>query len=123
MTVSEAINWVDNGLPNTCDMTQKVRWLSELDHKVKLEILDTHIGGETAQLQPYDPDADADRALLVPHPFDTIYLRWLEACIHKHNEDMKRWNNAIILYNSEWAAFAAWYHRKHKPCGSGEFRF
>lgn len=123
MTISEVIDRVDNSLPNTCDRAQKVRWLSELDHTVKLEIIDTHAGGEAVRLEPYDPDTDGERELLIPHPFDRVYLRWLEANIHKQNEDMKRWNNAIILYNSEWAAFAAWYHRTHKPCGGGEFRF
>lgn len=120
MTIKEAISRVDALLHNTYSTVDKVRWLSDLDGMVKLEIIDTHAGGENIQFGGYDVQTDMDKELLVPAPYDKIYLRWLEAQIHKHNDENKQYNNAIVLYNGEWQSFADYYNRTHMPLGGGK---
>lgn len=119
MTIREAIERVDTLLQNTYTTVDKVLWLSELDGMVKKDIIDTHVGGEAISFSGYTAETDMETVLLVPAPYDKIYLRWLEAQIHKHNDENKRWNNAILLYNSEWQAFADYYNRNHMPKSGG----
>ena len=119
MTIKEAISQVDALLQNTYDYKDKVRWLSDLDWMVKRELVDTHEGAESVNFVGYDVDTDPDTVLLAPAPFDKMYLRYLEAQIHKHNEENTRWNNAIMLYNNEWQSFADHYNRTHLPRQNG----
>lgn len=119
MTIREAISQVDSLLPNSYDNKEKVKWLSDLDWMVKRELVDTHDDAEIVTFIGYDDSTNQDTVLLAPAPFDKMYLRYLEAQIHKHNEENNRWNNAIMLYNNEWQSFADYYNRTHMPRQSG----
>lgn len=117
MTVGEAISGIDRLKHNDFSREDKLAWLSNLDWKVKRQIIDTHEGGNQVCFRGYDADTFPEKRLLVPPPYDEIYLRWLEAQIDYHNGDMKRYNNAIALYNTAFAAFANFYNRTHMPLG------
>ena len=119
MKIVEAINKIDSLMHNTYDEPDKVAWLSELDSDVKQHIIDTHEGAETVTFTGYDDSTDLQTELLVPSPFDSVYLRWLEAQIHYHNGEYDRYNNAIIMYNTAYGAFADYYNRTHKPKSQG----
>ena len=119
MKIVEAINKIDSLTHNTYNEADKVAWLSELDSDVKYHIIDTHEGAETVTFTGYDANTDLQTELLVPAPFDSVYLRWLEAQIHYHNGEYDRYNNAIILYNTAFDAFASYYNRTHMPVSHG----
>lgn len=119
MKIVEAINKIDSLMHNTYNQVDKVAWLSELDSDVKHHIIDTHEGAETVTFTGYDDSTDLQTELLVPSPFDSVYLRWLEAQIHYHNGEYDRYNNAIIMYNTAYGAFADYYNRTHKPKSQG----
>lgn len=63
----------------------------------------------------YTEDTSGETVLLVPEPFDQMYLRWMEAQIDYHNGEYARYNNAIELFNTEFNAYADHYHRGHMP--------
>lgn len=119
MTIIEAINNNDALIHNTYSQEDKLQWLSSLDRKVKTQILDTHQGAEDVTFNGYDDDTDLHTQLLVPAPYDEVYLRWLEAQIHYHNDEMDRYNAAIIQYNTAYEAFEKYYNRTHMPIGTG----
>lgn len=119
MKIVEAINKIDSLMHNTYNQVDKVAWLSELDSDVKHHIIDTHEGAETVTFTGYDGNTDLQTELLVPSPFDSVYLRWLEAQIHYHNGEYDRYNNSIIMYNTAYGAFADYYNRTHKPKSQG----
>lgn len=119
MKIVEAINKIDSLMHNTYNEQDKVAWLSELDSDVKQHIIDTHEGAEAVTFTGYDDNTDLQTELLVPAPFDSVYLRWLEAQIHYHNGEYDRYNNAIILYNTAFDAFASYYNRTHRPVSHG----
>lgn len=122
MKIMEAIQRVDALVFNTCTAEQKVQWLSKLDSLIHQNVLQTH-AGEPSEFPGYDADTDPDTALLVPAPYDTIYLRWLEAQIHYETGEYTRYNNAITLFNTEYAAFSARYNRQHTPLNGRRFVF
>lgn len=115
MTIIEAINAADKRKPNTLTESEKVRLLSVLDGKIKLEIIDTHEGGEGISFVPYTDDTPRDTVLLVPSPWDDLYIKHLEAEIDYHAGDIERYNNGVTVYEAAYNAFAAWYNRTHMP--------
>ena len=78
MTIIEAINRLDALKFNTYTQEDKVEWLSRLDSAVKLQIIDNHSGDESVPFTGYDENTPQNTVLLVPAPYDEVYLRWME---------------------------------------------
>lgn len=119
MTIADVIAKVDSLKPNTYDKEDKIRWLSDLDARVKTKIIDAHECRDPVYFYGYDDETDPDTELLVPKPYDEMYLRWLEAMIDYHNSDDDRYNNAIILFNNAYEGFKKHYTRTHMPISRG----
>ena len=117
MTIIEVINRVDNIKPNSYGITEKIRWLSELDGIIQNEIFDTHEGGENISFSGYTEDVELDTVLLVPAPYDDIYLRWLEAQIDYCNEDTTQYANSMAMFNVAYSSFDRYYNRAYMPLG------
>jgi hypothetical protein len=117
MTIMEAINRTDALKHNTYSNNEKVAWLSRLDSMVKRLIIDTHEGSENVFYTNYDDETSMELVLLVPAPFDEIYLRWLEAQIDYANGEYDKYNNSILMYQTAWDAYANYYNRNHMPKG------
>lgn len=119
MTIIEAINKVDALKFNAYSQNDKISWLSKLDLAVKRLILDNHVGHTAPDFKGYTEDTPLSTVLLVPAPFDEIYLRWMEAQIDYYNGENDRYNNSILLYNAMFDAYASYYTRQNKPCNKG----
>lgn len=115
MTITGAINHLDAVKPNGYSQTEKIKWLSTLDGIVKAEIIDTHEGGESVTFKGYDDSTALTQKLLVPHPYDDVYIKWLEAQIDYANGEYGKYNNSITMYNVAYTAFEKYYNRTHKP--------
>lgn len=120
MTIAEVISKVDVLKPNTYTPEDKVAWLSTLDSRVKSKIIDTHECREPFDFYGYDSIADQETELLVPAPYDEMYLRWLEAMIDYYNSDDDRYNNAITLFNNAYEDYKTHYTRTHMPISTGK---
>lgn len=119
MTISEAINRTDAVKPNAYDETRKILWLSELDGMIKSDIIDTHEGGKDVPFIGYDIDTDVTTELLVPAPYDILYLRYLEMKIDYSNGEYRKYNNSTLMFNAAYEAFEKYYNRKHMPINRG----
>ena len=119
MKIIDAINRLDALVHNTYTQSDKVEWLSRLDTMVKKHIIDTHEGAEGVAFTGYDSNTDPQRELLVPAPHDEMYLRFMEAQIHYHNGEYDKYNNAILMFNTDWEAYQAFYIRNHMPVSRG----
>lgn len=120
MTIIESINRLDSLKHNTYKQNDKIRWLSKLDLMVKKQIIDTHEGAEAISFNGYTEDTDINTELLVPAPYDEVYLRWLEAQIDYHNGEYDNYSNAIIMFNTEFESYAAYYNQNHRPVNRGK---
>ena len=118
MTIIEAINKVDSLKPNTYIQEDKIAWLSTLDGIIKNEIIDTHEGTENISFNGYDVDTALDTVLLVPAPYDEVYVKWLEAQIDYTNGETSRYENSMLMYNTAYSAFKRHYNRTHMPKGN-----
>ena len=119
MTILEALNRIDALKFNTYTISEKMEWLSTLDSYVKSLIIDNHEGGEAINFAGYDDKTDINTVLLVPAPFDEIYLRWMESQINYHNGELDKYNASIVLYNTVFDSYANFYKRNHKPLSRG----
>ena len=120
MTIGEVISKVDALKPNTYTPEDKIDWLSTLDARVKSQILDAHEHNEPIFFYGYDSLTDQDMELLVPAPYDEMYLRWLEAMIDYHNSEDEHYNQAITLFNNAYEGYKKHYTRTHMPISSGK---
>lgn len=117
MTIIEAINRIDTLKHNTYTQTDKVMWLSTLDSMVKNHIIDTHEGAVEVSFTGYDDSTDLQTELLVPAPYDEMYLRWMEAQIDYHNGEYGKYNNAIEMFTTAYKGYQDYYNRTHMPIG------
>lgn len=115
MTIIEAINRIDAVNPNNYTQQEKVAWLSTLDGVIKKEIIDTHEGADAVTFNGYNEDTPVDTVLLVPAPYDEVYLFWLQSKIDYWNGEMSKYNNSIAMYNTAYATFEKAYNREHRP--------
>ena len=119
MTIIEAINHVDSVKPNAYSQQEKVHWLSTIDGVVKREIIDTHEGGEDVIFNGYNDETPLTTELLIPAPYDDVYIRYLEMQIDYANNEYGKYNNSAAEYNLAFAAFEKYYNREHKPLSRG----
>lgn len=120
MTVMGAINHLNAVKPNSYGQTEKIKWLSTLDGIIKAEIIDTHEGAsEVAKEFKGYTDGSLGKTLIVEHPYDDIYIKWLEAQIDYANGEYGKYNNSIAMFNTAYEAFAKYYNRTHMPLQKG----
>lgn len=116
MTIIEAIISLDEHVQNTqYTNAQKIAWLSDLDKMVKSQIIDTHAGGESVEFTGYNAETDMDTQLLVPFPYDELYVKWLVAKTFYANRETISYNNAILVFNAAYTAYEDYYNRTHAP--------
>ena len=118
MKISEAISRLDSLKHNTYTQSDKVEWLSRLDSMVKKHIIDTHEGADEVTFTGYDDTTDIQTELLIPEPFDEVYLRWMEAQIDYANGEYNKYNQSIEMYKAAYDGYAKYYNRNHMPLGS-----
>ena len=140
MNIQECINRVDSVKPNQYSIDDKVRWLSYLDASIKKEIIEryeeppqeketkiiiTEVDGttegtteetteETTEFTGYSPD-NLDEMLVVPFPYDELYVAYLKAKIDEENGETAKYNNSAATFNGMLQDFHKAYHRDHMP--------
>lgn len=117
MKLREAIDRIDSLKHNTYTTGEKVEWLSRLDGLIKNDIIDTHEDGDDIYFGGYREDRHMNMTLLVPAPYDEIYIRWLEAQIDYYNGEIARYNNSMMMYQAAYDAYQRYYNRNHMPKG------
>lgn len=116
MKINEAIQKVDALKPNNYGPEEKVKWLSTLDGIIKNEIIDTHEGANKVEFNGYDMDS-LEKELIVPAPYDDIYIKWLEAQIDYSNSEIGKYNNSMAMFNSAYGNYERFYNRTNMPIG------
>jgi len=117
MTISNAITIIDSVKPNQYTDSEKIRWLNDLDGKIKAEVIDTHESNTEVEFNGYDSTTPDDTKLLVDAPYDDIYVHWLESRIDYTNGEFAKYNNSISMFNSAIQSFISFYNRTHMPKG------
>lgn len=122
MTISNAISRCDAMFPGAgLNVELKISWLSELDMTVKTEIFDTH--KDSRPFDGYTADTPGETVLLVPSPYDEMYIYYLQARLAYVNGELAQYNNAIAMFNELWSKYARKYNREHRTVASSFMKY
>ena len=114
MTIMEALNRTDAVKPNGYGQTEKINWLSALDGDIKTKIFDTH-EGPSLSFSGYDEQTPLYTELLVPAPYDVVYLYYLSMQIDYANGELSKYNNSALMFNSAYADLERYCNRTLMP--------
>ena len=124
MTIIEAITKSEASRAGLASDADKIRWLSALDGRIKCELINTREGSQWASaFEGYGEEEEPDTELLMPHPYDEVYLRYLEAQIDYASGEIARYNNAAAAFEAAFEAFADYYRRTHAPLARTRLRY
>lgn len=116
MTIREIISQVDTNNPNAFDSKTKIRWISQLDGRIALDVMLMDIA-ETEQFRYRYPGA-MDQQPLVGFPHDDLYELWLNVKIHAEQGETDRYQNALLLYNAAYKNYVRWFAHTYAPAGN-----
>ena len=118
MTAGQAIKSIDELKPNAYSQSRKYIWLYELDAQIKDRLIDTHELNVSESTPELPEEYDADTVLLVPSPYDSMYIHWLEAQIDYANNEYRKFNNSNSMFQADFSEYAMKYNRTHMPKSS-----
>ena len=110
MTVQEAISYANALTGQAADQATQLRWLSELDGQFAFDLY----CAET--WKPYTED-DLGGMLLIPYPWDGLYVHHLEAMAYYSRGEYERYNNSLGMRERTLAEFKAFVQRTRAKCG------
>lgn len=118
MKISEILEIVDRQDPNAFDPEQKIKWLSDLDAKVLINVILSHEHGEMSW-KAYEEN-ELDRELLIPEPYALdCYENYLKSKMAAANLETSRYNQLFVLFNDAYQQFCNFYNRSHRPLSPG----
>lgn len=115
-SMNKVVEYVDGVKPNAYSDDDKYKWINTLEGLVSLQVM------EMDEPVKYELPKDADKELLVSHPFDDIYALYVCAMIDYHNREYNSYNNAVLVFRERLDQYKAWYIRTHETCKARNFR-
>jgi len=52
--------------------------------------------------------------LLIPEPYDDVYMYYIDQRVAYNNNDIRRYNTASQLFNNAYITYQQWYNRTHR---------
>lgn len=83
MTLREVINKISDEKPNSFSDAKLISFVNEVEHEVAEEL---HLAAEDIPTYT-DNHTDLDKTLLVPAPYDRLYISYVKAMIDFSNEE------------------------------------
>ena len=114
MKISEAITHAQALTGQVVDNAALVRWLSELDGQLALTFY------RAGAWEPYDAATDQTKDLLVPFPWDGLYVNHLAAMTYFTNGEYDRYENERAMSEHTLKEYRAYMQRTQAcPCRPG----
>ncbi len=115
MKIKEALDRTYALRPDSFGQEEKIAWLSELDHQLYREVFLTHENNTASPSAfPYSP-CDTEKELMIPAPYDKVYISYLKAKIEEAYGEVDSYNNAAAMYHQQLGEFKRFWHRNNKP--------
>lgn len=113
-TLQQALTRIDAICPNAWDETAKLLWLNECESMIQTRIL----GTAPEQCITYDADTDRSTKLLVPAPFDRLYVYYAIAMCDYAAHETAHYTDSMMLFNAALDEYAKWYQRTNGATAS-----
>ena len=116
MTLQDAIDMLDEMKPNMMSTRLKLKYLTEIDQLIHDEIVIKHEHTAAQDAKPvYDEDTDMMTELIVPEPYDMVYVYWLMSKADIQNQEDGRYNVDRAHFENAYQTMADWWTREHMP--------
>lgn len=106
-TLQQALTRIDAICPNAWDDAAKIQWLNECEHMIQMRILDA----APEQCVTYDADTERGTPLLVPAPFDRLYVYYVIAMCDYAAHETAHYADSMALFNAALDEYAKWHQR------------
>ena len=113
MKLSEAIERVKKEKPHSFSENHCTLFVTEVEMQVQ-----DFLGISASERVKYDWENDGGKELIVPAPYDRLYISWLKAKIDYSNEEYESYANNQDQFNADFAEFKAWAIREGKVASS-----
>lgn len=132
-TVAQIIEQYNTERPNQVDDALKVIWLRKLERMIINEVLISHehnledeqrielkVSGSVlvvtgaGSFEEHIDSFDLDSYLLVPEPYDDLYIYYLDQRIALNNNDKVRYNMASAQYNNALLTYQQYVNRTYQ---------
>ncbi len=107
MQVNKLIAMVRALHPCVFDNEVMLHWLSELDGQIDTQV---HLLSPV-NLKPYEMTQEGalpDTELLVPYPYDSLYVQYLLAQLHYYEGEYEKYENVMQMYNLRYTEYVKW---------------
>ena len=108
MTIGTCMNLVDTMRPNGVEAAVKLRFLGEIEGKVRVELFGEEPDVET----DFGVETPTDTVLSAPHPFDQLYPLYVMAMMDYLGGDVARYENGAALFNAAYQSYGKWLKRR-----------
>lgn len=123
MTLQEVLSTTDELKANMMSTATKIRFISEIEGRVHQEILMKHQHTEEEETLPvYDDNTDLSTTMLVPAPYDMLYVYWLMSKIDMLNQETDKEYNNSVRFDKAWNEFSDYWTREHMPLQPADYK-
>jgi len=109
MTVNDAIAKVKDRKPNAYSEESLTDWLNECEAMVQREMFLT-VPEEIVQ---YKWPEDMDTELILPRPYDALYVTYMIMMIQYTQEEYIAYNNTNAMYQTQYEAAQGYFNRQN----------
>ena len=113
-TLQQALKRIDTICPNAWDDAAKLLWLNECESMIQTRIL----GIAPGECVTYDANSDRSTVLLVPAPFDRLYVYYVIAMCDYAAHETSHYADSMALFNAALDEYAKWYQRTNGAAAS-----
>ena len=110
MTAGEAIAKADGVKYNSFTEAQKLSWLQTIEKMLRETVLVLY-KNPPEEHQSFTTATE----LYIHSPFDEMYVSWLYAKIDLGNNEYERYNNDVIIFETQLKEWKAWMIRNNVP--------
>lgn len=112
MKITDAIAAADELRINSISDEQKTRWVHELDCRIA-----EAMGKEFPAWE-----FPSERELLMPVPYEDIYVTYLVAMIDHCNGEGELYVNDMAVFDNKYSLALGWWIRNNRPASKGNWR-
>lgn len=115
MTVGQVMEQFHRLFPHQYPDQTLLGWLSELEGQAIGDIFLTRCDNPAPAHWCGYGCGDRDRTLLIPAPYDGVYLDWLKSKVDYWNGDSAGYHDSYSAFNNAYLSFGDAWRRSHAP--------
>ena len=116
MTIQKALDLADQLKPNMMTKPAKIGFLNEIENMIWQELVMTHEHTDAEETRPdYDTETDPGTELIIPVPYDMLYVYWIMSQIDHMNQEIDKYNNDMNLFQNKYEEASDWWTRQRMP--------